>query len=529
MSGNVSIVPVSMLVLDPALQCRAAGVDAGTVSEYADTLKAAKSEHGEPFPPLEAVRVDGVAYLTDGWQRHAAAELAGLANVHVRIVDGTRRDALMAAAKANATHGLPRSNADKRRAVAILLQDEEWCQISNRDAGVVVGVSHTYVGNLRKEYGVKVGELLTPARRAAVDGERPPEWEALFRDAPKWDRVDIEAIRLAPNVEALARLGRAVRLQPAFYLRAAELGRATWPWPEDGDDTITRTLRVAGLDTIPDLERALNAEGCPDRATVYAVLKAAYELVEEKFATTVEYLLRPGGYFVDEFGDKRPRLAQLGRARLVKLRQERDAKEAKDPHVQARRIVAIQDEAEQLAALKAAAKEVLDRVDPFDLAPPVRDGWARARIGLAAVDCKRPGCGGWVVPNHWKGCVLCHTTARELQTRIDEGLSITCGMLEEGGHGIRVQPVGHEVVTLDREAVCVLAELDAAIGDKATLPVWLARAPAMVRDALLAWRAPRELQLWPEDDGGEFDEEADEAEDVETLPAEAEETERESA
>jgi hypothetical protein len=32
---------------------------------------------------------------------------------------------------ANATHGLRRSNADKRRAVSMLLDDPEWAQWSN--------------------------------------------------------------------------------------------------------------------------------------------------------------------------------------------------------------------------------------------------------------------------------------------------------------------------------------------------------------------------------------------------------------
>ncbi|EWY35857.1 hypothetical protein N825_32650 [Skermanella stibiiresistens SB22] len=39
---------------------------------------------------------------------------------------GSRRDAVPHAVGANARHGLPRSNADKRDAVMILLKDPEW-------------------------------------------------------------------------------------------------------------------------------------------------------------------------------------------------------------------------------------------------------------------------------------------------------------------------------------------------------------------------------------------------------------------
>jgi len=53
---------------------------------------------------------------------------------------------------ANAAHGIRRSNADKRRAVEMLLSDEEWRQLSNiRNARRCV-VSHTFVNSVREEF-----------------------------------------------------------------------------------------------------------------------------------------------------------------------------------------------------------------------------------------------------------------------------------------------------------------------------------------------------------------------------------------
>ncbi len=51
---------------------------------------------------------------------------------------------------ANATHGLRRTNADKRRAVETLLNDEEWGNWSDREVARRCGVSHPFVINIRK-------------------------------------------------------------------------------------------------------------------------------------------------------------------------------------------------------------------------------------------------------------------------------------------------------------------------------------------------------------------------------------------
>jgi hypothetical protein len=47
-----------------------------------------------------------------------------------------QRDALLYSISFNAAHGLPRTNADKRKAVRLLLADAEWGQWSHRSLGV---------------------------------------------------------------------------------------------------------------------------------------------------------------------------------------------------------------------------------------------------------------------------------------------------------------------------------------------------------------------------------------------------------
>jgi hypothetical protein len=70
---------------------------------------------------------------------------------------GTRRDAVLCAAGANAMHGLRRTNADKRRAVETLLRDEEWGSWSDREITRRCHVSDRFVNGVRKA----LGEALT--------------------------------------------------------------------------------------------------------------------------------------------------------------------------------------------------------------------------------------------------------------------------------------------------------------------------------------------------------------------------------
>jgi hypothetical protein len=59
------------------------------------------------------------------------------------------REVVLFAACANQTHGLQRTNADKRKAVTTLLEDDEWRQWSNPEIARRVGVSDELVRAVR--------------------------------------------------------------------------------------------------------------------------------------------------------------------------------------------------------------------------------------------------------------------------------------------------------------------------------------------------------------------------------------------
>ena len=74
------------------------------------------------------------------------------------VRQGTRREAVLHSEGANAEHGLPRTNADKRHAVMLLLKDEEWATWDDREIGRRCCVHHVFVGDLRRSLVTNTSE-----------------------------------------------------------------------------------------------------------------------------------------------------------------------------------------------------------------------------------------------------------------------------------------------------------------------------------------------------------------------------------
>ncbi len=142
---GVIVLPLAIVRTDGGTQPRAELADE-VVSNYAELYR-----EGRPLPPPVAF-FDGIHYwLADGFHRVAAASRAGFEDLEFDVRSGSQRDAILYSVGANADHGLPRSNADKRRAVETLLKDPEWSQWSDRVIAKQCGVSHTFVGEVRRE------------------------------------------------------------------------------------------------------------------------------------------------------------------------------------------------------------------------------------------------------------------------------------------------------------------------------------------------------------------------------------------
>jgi 3',5'-cyclic AMP phosphodiesterase CpdA len=131
---------------DPDLQMRTAGIDAAVVADYAEAMLS-----GIEFPPV-VLFFDGATYWPgDGFHRLEAARRSECDTILADVREGSKREATLFAVGANASHGLRRTAADKRRAVQAMLKDPEWTKWSDREIGKRCAVDHKTVAKVRGE------------------------------------------------------------------------------------------------------------------------------------------------------------------------------------------------------------------------------------------------------------------------------------------------------------------------------------------------------------------------------------------
>lgn len=161
-------IAIADLRRDLELSCRANGISKATAREYGEAMKG-----GAIFPPV-VVFTDsrGVHWLADGFHRTEGAELAGLTEIAVERRPGSRKDALLFAAGANAIHGRPRSPSDKRRAVSLLLAEPTWAKRADNWIAKHANVSHTFVAKLRATCNVSSESIREAADGREIDVSR---------------------------------------------------------------------------------------------------------------------------------------------------------------------------------------------------------------------------------------------------------------------------------------------------------------------------------------------------------------------
>jgi len=151
--------PLAKITRDHDTQSRVR-LDSDVVAEYA----AAMAE-GVQFPPVVVFNEGETFWLADGFHRVAAAEQAGKDVIAAEVRQGSKRDAILYSVGVNAQHGLRRSNGDKRRAVEVLLKDDEWRKWADREIARRAGVDHKTVGALRSELAARGLKPIPATRR----------------------------------------------------------------------------------------------------------------------------------------------------------------------------------------------------------------------------------------------------------------------------------------------------------------------------------------------------------------------------
>lgn len=256
--GAVSAAPITLplsgITADPAIQQRVE-MDPALIGEYAENI-------GDwiASAPVIIFAADGVYWLADGFHRLAACQAAGLDSIPAVVHQGGRRDALLYAASANAAHGKRRTNADKRRAVETLLNDDEWSQWSDRRIAEAAGVSNTFAGNLRRQLStVDSRKVAAPAALPveSVEDDEPANPHAIDAE-PTSPPADIRPIVIdASDSETLSeqqmppprRIGkdgksRAAPVDLTAAQKAAKTKASNKAW-EGKQYEIARQLRIS--------------------------------------------------------------------------------------------------------------------------------------------------------------------------------------------------------------------------------------------------------------------------------------------
>jgi len=144
-TDKVKEVSLSRIVAHQEVQARVA-MNEETIEEYSEAMR-----KGDKFPPVVVFTDDGAFYwLADGFHRyHAAKQIANKWSLQAEIRDGGKREAILFAVGANASHGLRRSREDKRNSVLKLLNDKDWSQWSDREIARRCQVSPDTVNRIR--------------------------------------------------------------------------------------------------------------------------------------------------------------------------------------------------------------------------------------------------------------------------------------------------------------------------------------------------------------------------------------------
>lgn len=165
------------ITVDSSIQPRASNVDQAHADELAQAFR-----NGDSIPAIVVYTTDDKTYiLSEGFHRCEGAKRANVEYVTAEIRKGDKKAAALNAMASNQSHGLKRTNADKRRAVTETLKlVPDW---SDRKIAEHLGVDNGFVGDVRRQLLPGNSSIdpqpatvasSTPATRTGKDGKQRP-------------------------------------------------------------------------------------------------------------------------------------------------------------------------------------------------------------------------------------------------------------------------------------------------------------------------------------------------------------------
>ena len=211
------VVKLCEITVAPSIQSRA-GLNEKVVDDYAERMKA-----GDVFPAPNVFRTETGLLLADGFHTYEATRRAGFTEIPVLVQQGSRKDAIKFSLQANTSHGLPRTNGDKRRAARLAL--EEFPELSDGAIAEMIKVSQPFVSCIRRE----LKSNLSSVTRLGRDGKkrRSPEPKAARgKQSPKAavDQTPMRMERAEPSAYECKDEPRDAKSLTAFDLDQAWQG-----------------------------------------------------------------------------------------------------------------------------------------------------------------------------------------------------------------------------------------------------------------------------------------------------------------
>jgi hypothetical protein len=232
-------IAINLISFTSESQCRAA-TDRNTVEEYAQCWRS-----DADFPPVDLFTHGREYYPGDGMHRILAAKLAGRAAILAYVYRGDERDAFLHGCASNQTHGLRRSNADKRHMVSRMLNDAEWVKWSDRRIAEKCGVSAQFVANVRNELSTVDS---SPACRHADTPRLGADGKLRRRPIPCTDKGGSNGIPRVP-------MGR-------FSLAGSTMGNLPLAPPSDFDPAVRRKEALTLLGQLKNVLHSLELYDC---------------------------------------------------------------------------------------------------------------------------------------------------------------------------------------------------------------------------------------------------------------------------
>ncbi len=183
----MTMLRLKQIVLDVRIQPRVA-ISEEIINRYCQDLI-----DGDEFPAIVVFHdiPKKKYYLADGWHRVKAAGKAKITDIQCDVRDGDVRAAIWFSLSANRTHGWNDNASDKRRAVMLCIEDNEWQKLTARKIAKGCKVSHFLVNTIYKEIAEAKAKKLqkveadsTPKKKGKGKQKPTKETVSVFDDTP---------------------------------------------------------------------------------------------------------------------------------------------------------------------------------------------------------------------------------------------------------------------------------------------------------------------------------------------------------